>query len=312
MNRAYSGRERVYALACLLSAMPIAAAIAAPVAAASTTSPAVRGVVQDSVGTPLPNVTLTIAALRRVATTGPDGTFIFRGIPAGRHHIDAVLIGFARAEATADVPASGADLTLTIVMHPTPLRLSNVVVTATPEGGDALGITQSTVDLGGKELSRSLSSSLAQTLESEPGMGSRYNGPAANMPIIRGLTGERILVLQDGERSGDLSSAAPDHGTTIDPLAADRIEVVRGPASLLYGSSALGGVVNVISNEIPSSVPSHVAGFLARASHRPRAGAATGALTLPLGAAEAFTASEAFATRSPCAWAGRGPVQFGL
>ncbi len=190
MQRAIFGRVRSLAHACLMLVCSVSGATAAPVTAGSLPAPAIRGVVRDSSGTSLPNVTLTIASLRRVATSGPDGAFVFRGLPVGRYHIDAVLIGFARAEATVDVPATGDDVALTIVMHATPLRLSNVVVTATPEGGDALGITQSTVDLGGKELARSLSSSLAQTLESEPGMGSRYNGPAANMPIIRGLTGE--------------------------------------------------------------------------------------------------------------------------
>lgn len=258
-------------------------------------TPAVRGTVTDSSGTPLANVTLTIAALRRTTTSAPDGRFAFHGLPAGRHHLDAALIGYARSEVAVEVAASGPDVTVTIVMQSTPLRLSNVVVTATPSGGDPLGITQSTADLGGKELARTLSTSLAQTLASEPGMAVRYNGPAASMPVIRGLTGERILVLQDGERSGDLSAAAPDHGTTIDPLAADRIEVVRGPASLLYGSSALGGVVNVISNDIPTTIPSHVAGFLAGQSESAAPGGAlSGAVTVPLGSALALSASGGF------------------
>ncbi|CAN5847710.1 TonB-dependent receptor [soil metagenome] len=88
----------------------------------------------------------------------------------------------------------------------------------------------------------------------------RYNGPAASLPVMRGLTGDRILVLQDGQRASDLAGSADDHSTTIDPLAAQRIEVVRGPASLLYGTNALGGVVNVITSDIPTGVPSRVEG----------------------------------------------------
>ncbi len=253
-------------------------------------APAVTGTVRDSSGVPLPDVRVIIAALNRSTTSDAEGHFIFRGLPQGHHHLDAILIGFAKAEAQVDVPASGPDVTVEIVMHPSAVRLSGVVVSASPTGGDALGITQSTVDLSGKDLSATLAASIAQTLEKEPGMATRYNGPAATLPVIRGLTGERILVLQDGQRSGDLSSAAPDHGLTIDPLSADRIEVVRGPASLLYGTAALGGVVNVISNDIPTVVPTHFSGFLAGQTETVHpGGAATATATIPLGTALALT-----------------------
>src|SRR5690606_40240082 len=78
---------------------------------------------------------------------------------------------------------------------------------------------------------------------------------AAAAPVIRGLSGERILVLQDGLRTGDLAGSAVDHTVTVDPLAASRVEVVRGPAALLYGNNALGGVVNVISDDVPVDAP---------------------------------------------------------
>jgi iron complex outermembrane receptor protein len=161
------------------------------------------------------------------------------------------------------MPASGADVAVNIIMIGSTLRLQAVNVTAPSSSGEASGVTQSTAELSGKHLQRNLGASLAQTLAGEPGMSMRYNGPAATMPVIRGLSGDRILVLQDGARSGDLASSAPDHATSVDPLAAQRIEVVRGPASLLYGNSALGGVVNVISNDIPTDVPGHVTGSVA-------------------------------------------------
>ena len=104
------------------------------------------------------------------------------------------------------------------------------------------------------------------------------------MPVIRGLTGERIVVLQDGERAGDLSSTSSDHGLTVDPLGAQRIEVVRGPASLLYGNNALGGVVNVISSDIPTAVPGHRERYLATQGESVNPGGALFAgLTLPVG-----------------------------
>src|SRR5574339_972108 len=94
--------------------------------------------------------------------------------------------------------------------------------------------------------------SLGATLESQPGVAARSFGPAPARPVIRGLDGDRVLILQDGQRLGDLSSQSGDHGVPINPAAAQRIEVVRGPATLLYGANAIGGLVNVITDEIPT------------------------------------------------------------
>src|SRR5687768_7315135 len=73
-------------------------------------------------------------------------------------------------------------------------------------------------------------------------------GPGSSRPVIRGFDGDRVLVLQDGVRSGSVGSQSGDHGETVDPLSAERIEIVKGPATLLYGSNAIGGVVNVIGH----------------------------------------------------------------
>ncbi|MEO7964845.1 MAG: carboxypeptidase regulatory-like domain-containing protein, partial [Gemmatimonadaceae bacterium] len=174
----------------------------------TATVPALIGSVRDSAGAPLSNVQVIISSLNRVATTSSSGSFAFRGLPAGHYHLDAILLGYARADAEVTLPGTGDDVCVDIVMRRTVLRLGGVVVSASPAGHDAMGITQSTIDLSGKELARSLGSSVAQTLSSEPGMAMRYGGPAATTPIIRGLSGERILVLQDGDRTGDLSAAS--------------------------------------------------------------------------------------------------------
>lgn len=101
------------------------------------------------------------------------------------------------------------------------------------------------------ELQRRSSNSYGQMLDGSPGVAARSFGPAPSRPVIRGLGGERVLVLQNGERTGDVSSTAHDHHIAIDPLEAERVDIVRGPASLLYGSSALGGVVNIMDERIP-------------------------------------------------------------
>ena len=110
---------------------------------------------------------------------------------------------------------------------------------------------QPTSVLAGQELTKQLEMSLGATLENQPGVASRSFGPAPARPVIRGLDGDRVLILQDGQRMGDLSSQSGDHGVTINPAAAQRIEVVRGPATLLYGANAIGGLVNVITDDIP-------------------------------------------------------------
>jgi iron complex outermembrane receptor protein len=263
---------------------------AAPHPPSAEATPPVTGVVQDSAGVPLPNVQVAITAINRVTTTNHQGRFTFLNLPSGTHHLDAHFIGYAPGHAVVTVPAAGDTVHVTIVMRSTPLRLSGVQVTATPAGSEALDLTQSTVALAGKELARSLGPSVAQTLSNEPGIAMRYAGPAATMPVIRGLSGERILVLQDGERAGDLSATSPDHGLSVDPLSASRIEVVRGPASLLYGNNALGGVVNVISGDIPTTVPSHAEGYVAgQAESVNPGGAISGGVTYPLGTSLAVT-----------------------
>ena len=110
---------------------------------------------------------------------------------------------------------------------------------------------QPTTVLSGQELTKQLESSLGATLENQPGIASRSFGSAPSRPVIRGLDGDRVQILQDGQRIGDLSSQSGDHGVSVNPAAAERIEVVRGPATLLYGANAIGGLVNIITNDIP-------------------------------------------------------------
>ena len=119
---------------------------------------------------------------------------------------------------------------------------------------------QPTTVLSGQDLTKQLESSLGATLENQPGLASRSFGPAPSRPVIRGLDGDRVQILQDGQRTGDLSSQSGDHGVSVNPAAAERIEVVRGPATLLYGANAIGGLVNIITNEIPTRPVNGTAG----------------------------------------------------
>ena len=106
--------------------------------------------------------------------------------------------------------------------------------------------------LSGQELSLKLEGSLGELLKNEPGVAERSFGPGPSRPVIRGLDGDRVLILENGQRTDDLSSQSADHGVPINPLAAERVEVVRGPATLLYGANAIGGLVNVVTDVIPT------------------------------------------------------------
>ncbi|TVR01630.1 MAG: TonB-dependent receptor [Deltaproteobacteria bacterium] len=133
------------------------------------------------------------------------------------------------------------------------LRLQPIPVTTTigrPVG--ARQVHRPTTVLHGDRLQRGMGSSVPATLEGVPGVHSSFNGPGAASPVIRGLPGDRVLMLEDGHRTGDIYWTAADHGVMAEPLTSERIEVVRGPAGLLYGANALGGVVNVIRDDIPT------------------------------------------------------------
>ncbi|WHO38315.1 TonB-dependent receptor [Sphingobium sp. AP49] len=131
---------------------------------------------------------------------------------------------------------------------------ANIVVTAIipRKQGDILS---GTTVVSGEQLTRELRPTIGETLARQPGVSATSFGPNASRPVLRGFQGERVRILTDGIGSFDVSNTSVDHAVAINPLTADRIEVLRGPAALLYGSSAIGGVVNVIDSRIPRRVP---------------------------------------------------------
>lgn len=131
--------------------------------------------------------------------------------------------------------------------------IEEVIVTASPfdKTGDTL--TQPASVLSGEELRRKAASTLGDALKQEPGITSASFGPGVGAPVIRGQSANRVKVMQDHLGTGDVANSSPDHANTVEPLLAERIEVLRGPAVLRYGNDAIGGVVNVIDNRIPSA-----------------------------------------------------------
>jgi iron complex outermembrane receptor protein len=133
-------------------------------------------------------------------------------------------------------------------------ELEEVVVTASPIGDpDHLATIAGSVDRD--QLLRSGGNTLADALDQVPGVTSSGFAAGAGRPVIRGMDANRVRVLEDGVGSFDVSDVGPDHGVPIDPFTAERVEVVRGAATLRYGSQAIGGVVNAISNRVPTRLP---------------------------------------------------------
>jgi iron complex outermembrane recepter protein len=275
-----------------LSALALLVATALPALAEFRAGAAtLEGIVRAADGSPLPHADVTVLGTRRGTTTDAGGLFFLRDLTPGRYRLEITMLGYRSVTREVEVGIGDAVVRLEVAMEPTPLSIPGVQVTATPGGRAALGVAQATLELSGRQLERSMSGTLAQTLAGQPGMGVRYNGPATAAPVLRGLTGDRILILQDGQRTGDLSGSADDHSVTVDPLGAQRIEVVRGPASLLYGTNALGGVVNVISGDMTTSVPPAPQwGVSVQSESAFPGGAASARATLPLGGQWVLTA----------------------
>lgn len=237
-----------------ISLLALALALHATAAAAQQADGRIVGHVTDEeTGAPLPGVLVHLEDPRRHEVTHEDGAFHLLRLPPGRYEVVFEQLGYRTASRTVVLEA-GESRTLAVALRPAPLEIEGLVVTATMAGRASQEALQPTTVVAGRDFQRQLSATLAGTLEGEAGVAVSSMGAPAR-PVIRGLGGDRVLILEDGERMGDISAASADHAVALDPIGAERIEVVRGPAALFYGSNALGGVVNVITEEIPSTLP---------------------------------------------------------
>ncbi len=215
---------------------------------------ALTGRVTAADGTPATDAQVRLQDLGRRVAVGESGQFALLDLPPGSFLVEATSPRFGRAVERVVIVA-GSTTTISLEMDPL-FRLDELVVSAGPLSARRSETYQPSSALTGLELTKAAQSSLGETLAGEPGVTSSYNGPGASRPIIRGLGGDRVRILEGGVGSGDVSNQGPDHAVSLEPLAADRIEVVRGPATLLYGSSAVGGVVNIINKQVPRERPS--------------------------------------------------------
>ena len=139
-------------------------------------------------------------------------------------------------------------------------EIEEVIVTASPFAKSIEAVNKPVNLLSGDDLKNASAATLGETLNGQLGVSSASFGPGVGLPIIRGQSDNRVKVMQDSVGSMDASAASPDHAVTLEPLLASKIEVLRGPAALRYGSGAIGGVVNVLDNRIPSTLPEKITG----------------------------------------------------
>lgn len=142
--------------------------------------------------------------------------------------------------------------------------LEEIVVTANPLGRGSDDLSQSATVLQGEALRQQLASSLGETLARMPGLSNASFGENVGRPVIRGLQGTRVGILSNSMAVSDASAVSQDHAVSVEPFLADQIEVLRGPSTLLFGSGAIGGVVNMVSPTIPQSIPEN--GYSGRAT----------------------------------------------
>jgi iron complex outermembrane receptor protein len=212
-------------------------------------------------GAPIHNVTITILQLKRTVETDENGKYQFADVPPGNYDVLAHLHRFPdvvqNVQLTAGVTAT-VDFQLTLTLK------EEVTITATGSEEISANSISSVSSLSALEIAQKNPVSLGEALDNQAGVAKRSSGPGNARPVIRGFDGDRILVLQDGERTGSLASQSGDHAEPIEVLSVEKLEVVKGPATLLYGSSAMGGVVNAITGheEAHKGVHGYLTGIL--------------------------------------------------
>lgn len=244
----------------MIKLVTVLGAVAMATAAGAQGVGGVRGRITDAAdGRPIPATTVRLLELRRIDVSHEDGAYEINGVPAGRYSLSVLRVGY-RPRTVPFVVTSSQTTVLDIALDAAALQLAQTVVTASAGERSSREVLSSTSVVSGAALDRQSAATVAGVLQNQPGVSVTSMGPTTARPVIRGLGGDRILMLEDGQRSGDLSSLSGDHAVAIEPSTAKQIEVVRGPMSLLYGSSALGGVVNVVREEIPTTIPDQLHG----------------------------------------------------
>lgn len=230
-------------------AAPLAVALA--FATAAWTHPTISGTVLIAeTGKPARDAEVLLIETDQVVHTDNEGSFAFVDVDhigSVTLHVDLGFLSAVRTLAIDIEREEDIELAEPIVLGARHRMHERVTVTASASDSSPFQTFGSVHAMEGLDLHNESARTLAELLEGTTGVAVRSFGPGSARPIVRGFDGDRVLTMEDGVRTSDLGSQSADHGVPVDPLQAERVEVVRGPATLLYGSNAIGGTVNVIS-----------------------------------------------------------------
>lgn len=210
----------------------------------------IEGRVSSVGGQPQSGAVVRIKGTSLQQTTDARGHFHFDGLTAGVHTLE-VETGGDRETREIEVPESGV-VSINIEIG---VQLAQVEISASAFGTRELDLAQPVEIISRDELRLLAQPSIGETLSSQLGVTATWFGPAAGRPVVRGLTGSRVRMQQDGISAMDVSALSPDHAVALEPLLVDSVEVVKGPATLLYGNGAFGGVINMNDSRIPEQAP---------------------------------------------------------
>lgn len=218
----------------------------------------VSGTIFDKEATEtVPFAYIHLEELNRTTTSDIDGKFELRNIPEGSYTLSIHRIGYKTQKREIKLTEH---LSLRIELTPTILSSETIEVVSsnTDLSGSNIGHISETVS--GSSLRRNLGNTLANTLANVPGFDQRSLGNSTSRPVIRGLGDERVIILQDGLSTGDVSDQSADHAVSVDPIASSEIEIAKGAVALEYGANAVGGIINVVNNLISTSQSTNING----------------------------------------------------
>jgi iron complex outermembrane receptor protein len=217
-----------------------------------------RGYVTDAETLePVHKAVVTINELNIKTITDEKGYFEFLNIEAGTYSVEISAQMYKIMIEKIDFKMNS-EINYNFRILPVLFRTPVIVIEENHPRSTFDNLMEMSGVLKEKELQRNLGVTLASTLKNETGLSIRTMGPAPSRPVFRGLSSDRVYISEDGIKTNDLSATSPDHAVTIDPFTIERVEIYRGPKVLLYSPSSIGGVVNVVKNEIPSELPLHV------------------------------------------------------
>jgi len=215
---------------------------------------AVEGQVTTPDGEPLPGVQVVDPALQRGTTSGQDGEYRIDQLPTGTHTLEYRFVGYQTAVREVSL-AAGETAEVDVVLRSRVLETDGVTVTGTARARSTLRAPQDVDVMGPEQLQINRSAALGDLLrDNVDGVSSIKTGSQAGIPVLRGLSGTRVLLLKDGIGQ-QFYQYGVRHFPTTNASEAERIEVVRGASSILYGSDALGGAINVITKPAPTTDP---------------------------------------------------------